>query len=192
MAKEDSYTPMTTVDAENSRIGLDHHSSNADASSSLGLIATLVFSMCIGAILELNKDEKHPIAQGVFVVSVSLSTATSLFTMAFAVLDYFYSMKCTGIDSALADQDARASLRKEVDAVAVEFRDMNLMARNSMWTCLFFLVVASTAHICQHHETLAVFIVSLVVLILGVVMMIVVVMKYRGAYIPIIKKYRWN
>eukprot|EP00415_Alexandrium_ostenfeldii_P001566 UN1566 len=175
--------------AEHHRIGLDHYSGNASASSSLGLIATLVFGMCISAILDLGYDFHYPIAQTVFILSMSLGIATSLFTMGFSVLDYSYLRMVAGVDGALSNESERRGLCKEVDAAVVQFREMNLAARNSMWLCLLFLVVSSAAHMFQKLGGSMVFAASLSVLAISVLVMVVVLMKFRGIYGPIIKRY---
>eukprot|EP00415_Alexandrium_ostenfeldii_P001070 UN1070 len=146
--------------------------------------------MCTSAILDLDYDDsRYPIAQSVFVLSLSLGIATSLFTMGFSVLDYFYLEIVTGIDATLSDESERRGLCKEVDAAVVQFRELNLAARNSMWLCLLFLVVSCAAYMFQKVGGSMVFAAAASVMAISLLAMGVVLKKFRGIYGPIIKKY---
>lgn len=70
---------------------LDHIKAVGDASSSLGLISTLVFSICMNAIIEDYNGEKN-----VMVLFLALGCLYSTYTMTYSLLEFYYvqTLKC--------------------------------------------------------------------------------------------------
>eukprot|EP00747_Dinoflagellata_sp_TGD_P139685 gnl/TRDRNA2_/TRDRNA2_175927_c0_seq1.p1 gnl/TRDRNA2_/TRDRNA2_175927_c0~~gnl/TRDRNA2_/TRDRNA2_175927_c0_seq1.p1 ORF type:complete len:184 (-),score=25.42 gnl/TRDRNA2_/TRDRNA2_175927_c0_seq1:530-1081(-) len=142
---------VTLEEDEFDHIGFGYLEAIGAASASLGLISTLVFSLCIGNLANVDPD-LQPNKSSFLAASSSLST----YTMCYSLLEYYYIQMFLGVEryikGRVADDTAdavkeRAELVKKVRAVFATFNRMRGAARNCMWLGLVSLVLSSMAHV---------------------------------------------
>lgn len=87
--------------AENAyeHVGMDHLSSLGDASASLGLISTLVLSICISSIIEFHVAN-HEVSD----LFLTLGTIGSTYTTTYSLLEYYYVQTLKGVDNFIAQR----------------------------------------------------------------------------------------
>jgi hypothetical protein len=76
-------------------VGMDHLTAIGDASASLGLISTLVFSICIGSMMQLPTDSPHEFLH----LFLALAAAFSTYTTTYSLLEYYYVQTLKGVDN---------------------------------------------------------------------------------------------
>lgn len=142
-------------------VGLVHLEAIGGASASLGLISTLVFSICLGSVLQ--KDIKGLAKTPLVMLYLAVSTSMSAYTTCFSLLEYYYAQMFKGVDSfiskRLTERGARSSptniavnkeraqLVKNVRAIFSTFNAKRGAARNSMWLGLLCLILSMMAHL---------------------------------------------
>ena len=143
---------MQELLAKNDDVGVDHIVALGDASASLGLIATLVFSIAVGNLISYeSEDDEATLASSVCVFALVAATATSSIVMSFALLEYYYSQMLKSKDTMymqLSDGESRrAALKQNADQGIINVSDLRSNARNSMWLSLILLQIAAAAHV---------------------------------------------
>lgn len=146
-------------------MGFGHLEALASSSSSLGLISTLVFSLCIGNLSETQSTSDAPIKT----VFSCLATVFSCYTTCFSLLEYYYIQTFVGVDHYMAGRVAvrgkdvaklasetedegaalasRVKLVTDVRGVFGSLNSMRAIARNSMWLGLLSLVFSAATQI---------------------------------------------
>mmetsp|Transcript_10710 Transcript_10710/g.22129 ORF Transcript_10710/g.22129 Transcript_10710/m.22129 type:complete len:259 (-) Transcript_10710:174-950(-) len=128
-------------------VGFGHLEAIAGASASLGLISTLVFSLCISCMTGVQISET-PIKMKFACLAAYFST----YTTCYSLLEYYYSQMFIGVERYLGGRVAgdeatilkdRVELVTEVQAVFATFNTMRAAARNSMWMGLLCLVISA-------------------------------------------------
>lgn len=136
-------------------VGFKQLEAIGSASASLGLISTLVFSLCIS-----NIDDSAPMRTSF----VCLATTNSIYTTCYSVLEYYYTQMFIGVERYMenrvgldADEslDARIELVSKVRAVFSTFNRLRAAARNSMWMGLLCLVASAMAQVNPFTDTIA-------------------------------------
>jgi len=144
------YSPMRQNEEDDcDHIGFGQLEALAGSSSSLGLISTLVFSLCIDKIGDLSSK-----AEPLKFNYLSLATAFSTYTTCYSLLEYYYIQVFIGVDrfmgrrvntgAVVAD---RAKLNRDVRVIFANLNTQRGAARNSMWLGLLSLVASSIVHI---------------------------------------------
>jgi len=141
-------------------VGLVHLEAIGGASASLGLISTLVFSICLGSVLQ--KDIKGLAKTPLVMLYLAVSTSMSAYTTCYSLLEYYYAQMFKGVDSFISNRltegtrssttniaanKERAQLVKNVRAIFSTFNAKRGAARNSMWLGLLCLILSMMAHL---------------------------------------------
>lgn len=96
---EDEQGPAQPIESAYEHVGLDHLQSLGDASASLGLISTLVFSLCIGSIVQFHTAD-HELSD----LFMTMSTLSSTYTTTYSLLEYYYLKTLKGLDDFIAQR----------------------------------------------------------------------------------------
>ena len=167
------------------RLGVDHLLPLGEASSSLSLLATLVFGVCVSVLLDASLEvdsERATDIAGIFCLSAA--TGCSCFTITLGFLEFYYLQQCKGVDTsiALAIRDEgepgsglaeESTARRGADAERLRQRRRTLLAaetdrlyenltfgrklsRNAMWASLLFLMAAVATRIVDLFANLSV------------------------------------
>ena len=135
-------------------VGIDHVVALGEASASLGLISTLVFSIAISNLIDY--DAEPTVASSICVLALVAATATSCFVMSFALLEYYYAQMLKSRDTAyLGVSDSlskRAKLKQLADQGMRNVSGLRSLSRNSMWMSLVLLQLAAVAHVLDISE----------------------------------------
>jgi hypothetical protein len=132
-------------------IGFGHLEAIGGASASLGLISTLVFSLCIGSLSDVRFEEM-PFRMTLLCVATTFST----YTTCYSLLEYYYVQMFMGVERYLqgrVDRDDelivkdRAELVAKVRQIFSTFNVRRGAARNSMWLGLLSLVLAAATQV---------------------------------------------
>mmetsp|Transcript_49506 Transcript_49506/g.130580 ORF Transcript_49506/g.130580 Transcript_49506/m.130580 type:complete len:200 (-) Transcript_49506:139-738(-) len=173
----------------------------AGASSSLGLISTLVFGTCVSTILAWEEkdyeDLTRSMAVNIFLLCMSFGTACSMFTTAFSLLDYYYAQMLRSIDDNMSNreegEDSEAMRRNlHMDAISL-MRSLDHWrgyARNSMWISMVCLICGAGAHIVINEKLGPVVYTALSALAVCIVMVIATVSTFRAKFKPVLTKYK--
>jgi len=131
-------------------VGFGQLEALGQASGSLGLISTLVFSLCISMIGDVE-IENEPERMNF----LSLATTFSTYTTCYSLLEFYYCQMFVGVDTYLSRsltgsgqeednvQKARVDLQRKVRAVFGDLNPKRAAARNSMWLGLISLVMSA-------------------------------------------------
>jgi hypothetical protein len=137
-------------------VGFGHLEALSGASASLGLISTLVLSLCISTIVDKKFEEMR-----LTVMFLCLSTTCSTYTTCYSLLEYYYIQMFVGVERYLGariDGDTDESLRKraglvsEVRSIFASYNVMRAAARNCMWMGLVCLVISAMIHVNPFEE----------------------------------------
>ena len=135
-------------------VGMDHIVALGDASASLGLIATLVFSIAISNLIAY--DSEPTVASNICVLSLVGATATSSFVISFAVLEYYYAQMLKSKDTmylALSNTESKRSELKQIaDNGMSSVGGLRATSRNCMWLSLVLLQIAGAARVADVSE----------------------------------------
>lgn len=135
-------------------VGMDHIVALGDASASLGLISTLVFSIAISNLIAY--DFEPTFASNVCVLALVGASATSSFVISFAVLEYYYAQMLKSKDNlylALSDASAkRAQLKQIADHGMINVKGLRATSRNCMWFSMVLLQIAGSARVADISE----------------------------------------
>jgi len=169
--KTADYTPIAEVTATThaeeeelfDHLGLTHLESIGSASSSLGLISTLVFGICLGSMIGTDFHNKP-----FLLLYLCVATTASAYTICYSFLEFYYTQMFKGVDAFISNRTAkesttrasimgatkssrvttdRAQLTREVREVFATFNTMRGAARNSMWLGLLSLVFSAMTEI---------------------------------------------
>eukprot|EP00931_Biecheleriopsis_adriatica_P016611 TRINITY_DN12191_c0_g1_i1.p1 TRINITY_DN12191_c0_g1~~TRINITY_DN12191_c0_g1_i1.p1 ORF type:complete len:273 (+),score=41.34 TRINITY_DN12191_c0_g1_i1:89-907(+) len=144
------YSPLS-LQAEEAidHIGFGQLEALGGSSASLGLISTLVFSLCVDNIGDIDTMEE-PLKFNF----LCLATAFSTYTTCYSLLEYYYVQVFIGVDRFMGGRvnnesvtTDRAKLNRDVRAIFAKLNTQRGAARNSMWLGLLSLVASSIAHI---------------------------------------------
>eukprot|EP00406_Dinophysis_acuminata_P067796 CAMPEP_0179286102 /NCGR_PEP_ID=MMETSP0797-20121207/39563_1 /TAXON_ID=47934 /ORGANISM="Dinophysis acuminata, Strain DAEP01" /LENGTH=169 /DNA_ID=CAMNT_0020994965 /DNA_START=1 /DNA_END=507 /DNA_ORIENTATION=- len=139
--------------------GSDHLQAIGDASASLGLVGTLVFSLSIGSAMESVTPDSH----NWLALFLSLGITFSTYTMSYSVLEYYYVQTLKSADCYLASTGAAHTYELlpaesssatptpgggvSRQAMMNSFNNMRLWARNSMWCSVMSIMAAAVTKI---------------------------------------------
>jgi hypothetical protein len=137
-------------------LGVDHIVALGDASASLGLISTLVFTLAVQSLLDFEFTSTA--ANRLVVGCLVCSCASSVFVTSFALLEYYYAQmikakddefRCDAIDGGDAD---RRLVREVADRGMDAVTHLRAHSRNGMWASLILLLVACVARVVEDEE----------------------------------------
>ena len=142
-------------------VGVEHIVALGDASASLGLIATLVFSC--GMELLFSFDLEASAANTVELFCVAGACACAAFVLSFALLEFYYAQMLKKTDDMLRAQEEtatdddessssamhtkRVAMRENVDKAVSLLNPMRARSRNAMWLSLMLLMAGGVAHV---------------------------------------------
>lgn len=164
-------------------VGVDHIAHLGDASASLGLISTLVFSLAISCLLdmELTGDWPNSVVAGFLIVAC----ATSAFVMSFALLEYYYAQMLKSRDEELKIdglEEERQRLRFTADKGMQAVNGLRASSRNCMWGSLILLLFSGVAHVLEEEHGTYLFIFAVLVLGAATVLVIFNVAAFRNEF----------
>lgn len=151
---------MEIVAPRDGLVGVDHIAHLGDASASLGLIATLVFSLAISCLLEFELTGHW--ANLMVAMFLITACATSAFVMSFALLEYYYAQMLKSRDEELTIdrlEGERQRLRFTADKGMIAVNGLRAWSRNCMWASLILLLFSGVGHVLEEgtHTYLLVF-----------------------------------
>ena len=192
-SEEDPAEEVSRIVAEANKI--------ATATASLPVVCALNFSCSLGIILFAGgraKFEERTAAditlRGPVKLCLGLAAACSMYTMSFAVLEKHWIDLLTGRiaglkgrpaadfeDGAEAGVPADLLLARKLHASLQEFAHLRTIARNSMWFGSSFLMLAASMMALEEGIS-GWSVVASAVLVLGVLLIVRLVFKFRGHY----------
>ena len=164
-------------------VGVDHIAHLGDASASLGLISTLVFSLAISCLLdiELTGDWSNSAVAGFLI----MACATLAFVMSFALLEYYYAQMLKSRDEELKIdglEEERQRLRFTADKGMLAVNGLRASSRNCMWASLILLLLSGVAHVLEEGRDTYLFIFAVLVLGAATVLVIFNVAAFRKEF----------
>jgi hypothetical protein len=149
---------MTGARSSHQPVGVDHIVSLGDASASLGLISTLVFSICIDRMFYFELTGSY--ANTAVCYCIVASCACSTFVMSFAILEFYYAQMLKKKDEEVKDNGAqddvhalRARMRSDADSAIAALNPLRAASRNAMWLSLMLLQLGGALHMFDQVES---------------------------------------
>ena len=149
----------TPVDKPREAVGVEHICALGDASASLGLIATLVFSVAVDILFNSTIEATVPSTIEIFCVAGAC--ACGAFVLSFALLEFYYAQMLKKTDDTLKMQEEeavaesssivvhvkRVTIRKAAEKAVKLLNPLRARSRNAMWLSLVLLMFGGVAHV---------------------------------------------